>query len=122
MARLKVYSSLKDTKYDVLRKLAKRYDVSDSEIIRAVMERVLGNRKFEKLLIHDVYKDLVSSDDALEQEDNVNNEIHDEQLPNIPDVCPECGEKEDATGKSVIAYNKYTQQWSCSNCFATGGV
>jgi len=103
----------------MLQKLSKQYEVSDSEIIRTVMERVLGNRKFEKLLIHDVYKDLVNNDKELILDDSLNEDLQ-ESCYNIPEKCPECGEKEDITGKSVISVNQATKTWSCSNCFSSG--
>jgi len=119
--RQKVYSSLKDTKYDILKRISEQYSVSESEIIRTVMERVLGNRRYESKLIHEVFKDLVDDDKGITFDDEpVMDSIEDNF--NIPKVCPKCGEKEDVAGNSVILVNRATKTWSCSICFASGGI
>ena len=122
----KIFSSIRDNKYLILQKHAKHYDVSEAEIIRIIIERVMGNKKLEQILIRDVYEDEISSLDqpslsppSLPEDDDVNNELYTDK---IPDTCPECGGKEDMTGKNIIVVNQLTRKWSCLNCFASGGI
>jgi predicted Zn-ribbon and HTH transcriptional regulator len=107
-------------------------------VIRTVLEKILGNENLETLLINSTYEinknnnnliDIKSdvsennNDNSLliselktnpPEEDNINNEI------NIPTRCPECNTEIDMAGNRVISYNKITQTWNCSNCFASG--
>jgi len=113
----KIFSSIRDNKYNMLQKHAKKYNVSEAEIIRTIMERVLGNKRLENVLIHDAYRDNVDVDtDGIENISLFSNDFV------IPTECPECGEKEDMTGNRVIVADMINKQWKCNNCFATGGI
>jgi hypothetical protein len=134
--RIKVFSSLRENKYIILKNISKKYEVSESEIIRNIVERVLGNNKLEKNLIYDIYSSNYKNiDDNDNDNDNDNDDtnrfvlvetetgtdIVDYDDDKMPKVCPQCGQETDFAGNKVISYNRITNTWTCSNCFASGG-
>jgi predicted RNA-binding Zn-ribbon protein involved in translation (DUF1610 family) len=120
----KIFSSIRDNKYSILKKYSEYYHVSEAEIIRTIIERVLGNKKLERTIIHEHVGDLIETDTEIDL--NIITTPLQIDIPEkeekIPEICPECGEKEDAAGNSIIKVDRNTNRWSCSNCFASGGI